>query len=390
MQIWILLQNITKQFSIFFRYNKTISCGFCVFCLLFVFQTSDARTWDTDIDIHTYATTVWAPMAYVQSFSVGFLWDVMLWSRVWDAIASRGIWYVFSGLAELASQQATVVINLETSVTTGWNKKNKLRTFRAHPDHLDWFALRKTPIIANIANNHIWDYGPQWVLDTLHHLQQRQIHFFGWGVSKQQAHTPYIFTLNATRIGLIGQTCIQPQNFEATWSWFVATDTNKAWNAQRDTQFMEQNIENLKQQGVDIIIFNGHCGTEYSQKPNLKQISMYEAAIDAWADIVIGHHPHVYQWIQAYKNWYIFYSLGNAIFDIFRNRDTQEWLFVSLEIQNKKIQKINIVPLYTSEFWNTVIAPDNRTRYVLDALQNLSNTYQNISTIASWYINVTY
>ena len=48
--------------------------------------------------------------------------------------------------------------------------------------------------------------------------------------------------------------------------------------------------------------------------PNMDQVTIARAAIDAGADIVYGHHPHVLQKIEQYKDGIIFYSLGNFSF----------------------------------------------------------------------------
>ncbi|HQO27449.1 MAG TPA: CapA family protein [Candidatus Pacearchaeota archaeon] len=58
-----------------------------------------------------------------------------------------------------------------------------------------------------------------------------------------------------------------------------------------------------------------HSGNECQYKPTQTQIDFVHSVIDAGADLVIGHHPHIIQPIEKYKHGYIFYSLGNFVFD---------------------------------------------------------------------------
>ena len=66
---------------------------------------------------------------------------------------------------------------------------------------------------------------------------------------------------------------------------------------------------------VDFVIVSLHWGTEHYLYPSTEQISMGHAIVDAGASVVIGHHPHVVQGYERYKNGLIFYSLGNFVFD---------------------------------------------------------------------------
>jgi len=63
-------------------------------------------------------------------------------------------------------------------------------------------------------------------------------------------------------------------------------------------------------------------------------------AIEAGADLVIGHHPHVVQPYEKYKNGWIFYSLGNFVFDQAFSEETMKGQIVKVLIENKKIKQV--------------------------------------------------
>jgi poly-gamma-glutamate synthesis protein (capsule biosynthesis protein) len=68
--------------------------------------------------------------------------------------------------------------------------------------------------------------------------------------------------------------------------------------------------------GADLVIVQLHAGTEYATSPSPDQVRFARAAIDAGANLVVGHHPHVTQTVEQYQGGLIVYSLGDALFDI--------------------------------------------------------------------------
>jgi len=67
-------------------------------------------------------------------------------------------------------------------------------------------------------------------------------------------------------------------------------------------------------------------------KANQRQKELMHKLIDAGATMVIAHHPHVVEGYENYNGHFIFYSLGNAIFDQYFSADTQEGLSLAIEI----------------------------------------------------------
>jgi poly-gamma-glutamate synthesis protein (capsule biosynthesis protein) len=75
-----------------------------------------------------------------------------------------------------------------------------------------------------------------------------------------------------------------------------------------------------------------HWGAEYGLKSNKRQQDFAHALIDSGADLIVGSHPHVVQEIEPYNGKYIFYSLGNFIFDQYFSKNTQQGLALLLEL----------------------------------------------------------
>lgn len=81
---------------------------------------------------------------------------------------------------------------------------------------------------------------------------------------------------------------------------------------------------------ADFVVINIHWGEEYKEISNSRQRFLAHKLIDAGADAIIGHHPHVIQEMEVYKNRPIFYSLGNFVFDQYFSEETQRGLAVGL------------------------------------------------------------
>lgn len=90
---------------------------------------------------------------------------------------------------------------------------------------------------------------------------------------------------------------------------------------------------------VDYLIVSAHWGTEYSFKPSFNlQISPAHSFVDAGADFVIGHHPHVVQSFEIYNGRFIFYSLGNFIFDQYWAKSVQEELGIGIVFNKENVE----------------------------------------------------
>ncbi|TFG35311.1 MAG: CapA family protein, partial [Parcubacteria group bacterium] len=95
------------------------------------------------------------------------------------------------------------------------------------------------------------------------------------------------------------------------------------------------------------------------KEPSTFQIAFAKAAIDAGADLVVEHHPHVVQKSEEYKNKYIFYSLGNFIFDQNFSKETMSGQILKISLYNSsstiKIKEITPMEARLNEFFQPEI-----------------------------------
>jgi poly-gamma-glutamate synthesis protein (capsule biosynthesis protein) len=88
---------------------------------------------------------------------------------------------------------------------------------------------------------------------------------------------------------------------------------------------------------ADVVIVSMHNGIEYMPRPTAAQVAFAHAAIDAGAKLVIGHHPHVIQTEEEYRNGMIFYSLGNLVFDQYQRVATQRGEIVEISFMGREV-----------------------------------------------------
>ncbi len=95
-----------------------------------------------------------------------------------------------------------------------------------------------------------------------------------------------------------------------------------------DIKKIEERCKRLKEeQGCDIVIVSLHWGREGYNTPKSGQVSYAKKVIDAGADMVYGHHPHVIQPINFYKGRPILYSTGNFTFGTMSRMDPATGIF---------------------------------------------------------------
>jgi len=160
-----------------------------------------------------------------------------------------------------------------------------------------------------------------------------------------------IVALDASDIGWCGH----PMDADADSVFYDEIGDKKiAFVCFQDVSFQlndEAALELIKEirANVDFLIVSIHWGQEYKHVPNnYLQIQVGHDFVDAGADFIIGHHPHVVQSFEVYNDKFIFYSLGNFVFDQYWSTMTQEELAIGIELGEDKT-RVNLFPMKSSK-----------------------------------------
>lgn len=290
----------------------------------------------------------------------------MLDRDVVKAMGKDGLDYIFANLHGQENRffqgMHMLVANLE-----GPFAKERIETSKT-------IAFRFDPVLAaqlksygfdafNLANNHAYDMGSKNVAFTREILTQNGLGYFGDEYNQGLEYT-YIADEGhglPFKIALMGLNRTEGD-----------IDMNKVKTA----------VEDAKSK-AKIIIVNIHWGEEYHRLSNNQQQNLAHQLIDWGVDVIIGHHPHVVQEVEVYKGKYIFYSLGNFIFDQYFSKDTQEGMSVGLIISDDGTVRPHILPFFSKKSQVHVMLSSQREGF-LEWLQKNSRlegkNFENIST----------
>jgi poly-gamma-glutamate capsule biosynthesis protein CapA/YwtB (metallophosphatase superfamily) len=240
----------------------------------------------------------------------------------------------FRKIAPLLAASDIAFVNLESPFSDQGRYLETGLIFHAAPEMIAGLELAGVSI-ASTANNHSRDCGSHGVEFTISWLRAHGIQPLGSSESEARTHQGVVLTRNGVRFGFLGYTFDQ-QN--GNWR-----DIDKRI-ALTDLAALCRDVAALRKR-TDVVIVSMHNGVEYMPKPNKAQIAFAHAAIDAGATLVIGHHPHVVQPQERYKNGLIFYSLGNLVFDQFQREATQHGELVQVSFLGRSILATHVMPV---------------------------------------------
>jgi poly-gamma-glutamate synthesis protein (capsule biosynthesis protein) len=244
-----------------------------------------------------------------QGFKIAAMGDVMLDRSVGRQFAANPDVFRLGELAGLTQGCELVFANLENPVGirgTPHPIQDPNVTFCAHPRTLQ--VLKNLNVnVVSLGNNHMLDYGPGTLGETLEYLDEQGIKHVGAGKNYEEANQPLLLELNGNKVAVLSYVFLYSASTE------MATRT-KAGVSDHRIQNILPRVRELSRIGYKVIV-SAHWGAEYSFYPLPYQMAQARQIIDSGALMVIGHGPHFPQGIENYRDGKIVYSLGNFIFD---------------------------------------------------------------------------
>ena len=292
-------------------------------------DSSTDNTDDTSKDSQEETTTP-EPTAEPVSITVSMVGDCTLGTDVnFDQSTSFDAFYqmkndpgyFFQNVKDIFTADDLTVTNMEGTLTTSNDRQQKTFAFKGDPSYTE-ILTRGGVEATNLANNHSHDYGDQSYEDTIQYLEAAGITTFGYDRTA-------VMDVKGIKVGLIGI--------------YELKD-----GLGRQQQVIDT-IQEVKDQGAQVIIVSFHWGTEKSNIPDDIQKTLAHLAIDQGADLVVGHHPHVLQGIEKYQGKNIVYSLGNFCFGGNKNPSDKDTMIFqqSFTVENGELVEddvTNIIP----------------------------------------------
>jgi poly-gamma-glutamate capsule biosynthesis protein CapA/YwtB (metallophosphatase superfamily) len=238
--------------------------------------------------------------------------DLMLGWQVGRKIVNKGPGAPWKGVKQYFDQADLVVANLECVISTRGNPwPSKLIHLRAPLAAADSLVAGGIDVVS-MANNHALDFGRDAFGDTVATLDLHGISHAGGGSDAAAAHAPTIVEEGGMRIAFLGY--VLPFSSRTTFNtreWEAGV--NRAGLAIGTPDAVSHDVTAVREQ-VDAVVVMVHGGVEYSGRPNKKQRTFAQAAIEAGASLVLGHHPHVLQGYVRRGDTLVAFSLGNFVF----------------------------------------------------------------------------
>lgn len=286
--------------------------------------------------------------------------DIMLSRYVAKKIKKlNDLHYPFVGVRDSLRNAEIVFGNLEGPITAGREIRGGEMVLRADPGIEQ--ALQAAGFnILSLANNHMLDFGSPGLQDTQKYLKQAGIKGVGAGRDQTEAYAPVLHEEKGIRFAFLA--------FSERWlAPASVAQEDRPGIAAMDLSRMIQAVAAARSQ-ADFVIVSMHAGQEYSKNPDHSQINFAHQAIEAGADLVLGHHPHVLQKLEKYQQGFIFYSLGNFIFDQY-SPPTKEGMIAKISFNKKKITAIAFLPVVITEFCKPIPREGERGEDILERLE---------------------
>ncbi|WP_168198271.1 CapA family protein [Crassaminicella thermophila] len=314
------------------------------------------------------------------------------------------------------SQADIALCNLETTfggVNKGYSSFPKFNT----PDSLGE-AIKDAGFDAVItANNHTIDSGGKGVFRTIKELKKLGLDVVG--TKENEACENFIVKkVKNVKFGIIAYTYETPKwgNHKTLNSLIVPKEVESCINTfnyanvDEDLKKMKKEIQRMREQGVEVIIFYLHWGNEYHREPNKYQKKIAQYLTDVGVDIIFGSHPHVLQPIEFMENenrkkkTLVVYSMGNFLsnqrYEILKNRYTEDGIILNITLLKDfeknliTIKEVAYVPTWVHKYFKNgrkvyEIIPlndalDNPTIYHLlnkDSLWRAKNSKNNTTIL---------
>jgi len=296
-----------------------------IFCVLWSLVPACGRKQETPV----LPKKAIAPASVKNELVIAAVGDVMMPASI-QAVATRkkrGYDFLFENIAQDLQAADITFANLETpvdhkAVFSGYPKFNSRPALLA--------ALRKAGVrIVSVANNHIMDAGTEGLKRTLGNIEAAGLVFTGAGRSKAEAAEIKYLKARDVNVAFLAYT--YGTNERLPRKALRAPGVNiLRTNSEPDLAGAAVTVRRARA-SADLVVVSLHWGDEYAADPTPWQRRVASELVEAGADIILGHHPHVLQPIESHaagdgRTGLIVFSLGNFVSSqnagiTYRNKD---------------------------------------------------------------------
>ena len=278
-------------------------------------------------------------------------------------IQVHGAKAVLGGIRSVIAGADLAFANLESPLSNLGSKQAwKDVTFRGDPrlaSALGWAGFD----VVTMANNHAMDCTASALLDTIKRMNKAGVKVVGAGKNAAAAHKPAIITTKqGIKVAFLGYSDILPMGYTAGSGPGIAAGRSDMARVKADIRAARRR--------ADFVVVAFHWGIEYQQPPTQEQKNEARAAINDGADLVMSHHPHVLEGLEAYHGGLVCYSFGDLVFD-HMSRETGETILLRCVVSAKKITA-KLIPVYANASGIPSVQHGSSAAAILGRMKRLS------------------
>lgn len=300
--------------------------------------------------------------------SIQAVGDIMLSRNVGSKIAKHGPDFPFALIKDVLAEKGILFGNLENPISSiGTPSPFVQSNFKADPICGEGL-LRANFQVLSLANNHIYDYGEDAIVDTLRLLRDKGINVVGVGRSLEEACLPVVISSSGIIMAFLAYT-----------SAYNVTDPRKNYMAPPiKLKRINENINRVKE-NADICIVSLHFGYENVEYPPPLCRQQARKIIEFGADLVIGHHPHVVHGLEFYRDGFIAYSLGNFVFDNLTDNRRKSFI-LHATFDKKGINSVDLLPVWINDNYQPEKASEQVAESIIARVEEFSHCLQDGSS----------
>ena len=307
--------------------------------------------------------------------TLNFTGDIMLarkYEQPGGIIPTQGVEAIFEPSKPWLGDAADItVVNLECVLTTAWwHHPTKPYYFKGSPENVAGLVYAGIDVIT-LANNHIMDYMLPGMQQTQSVLKENGLIFSGAGATSYEAYLPAFYSKSGVTFAFLAASdrTGQYNNYQP----YLNAGYNKPGFANLKKYYIKKQINAVKDV-VDLVVMEWHTGSEYSltvkerrrngfetsgdadedywpleEVPDARGREIRHYAIDNGADLVVCHHPHVIQAVEAYHGKVIAHSLGNFAFEL-DYPETFPTLILNAKVNETGFYEYTLTPMYIDDY----------------------------------------
>ena len=306
-----------------------------------------------------------APLPTIRLAAVG---DLMLGRTQGEIMLSTGnLLYPFERVKHIFDAADYTIGNLESALGDVGEPAVKRYPLRSPPEAAESLSLAGVDLVS-LANNHAQDYGPEALLQGIDLLHAAGVATVGGGANDTAAHAPHIADINGLKVAFLGYVHVPIEGLTGfdTQSWTATTDApGLAWG---DPERIRADVAAVRPE-VDLVVVILHSGYEYIEEPSEEQAAAAKAAVEAGADLVVGHHAHILQGIQRYSDGVILYGLGNFVFNI---EGPPETAIANIWLDRDGVRQIELIPAIVQQYGQPRLADFSEAGPILSRVYYLT------------------